>query len=390
MTTVRQGEVGATHRPGYLPALDGIRGIAIVWVVFHNATALPFTSSSAALSLILQLGHPGWIGVQLFFALSGYLITVGLLETRGSAGYFRNFYAKRALRILPLYYAVLFVLLIVAPQLASGRWPFPTHPQAALWLFVVNWTHTAPYGFAHFWSLAVEEQFYLVWPAVVYFCGPRPLLKVCLWISLAALVIRSLLVAFGADPWTLYTVTPCRMDALAVGAACACLLQVPTWREWVARRSGAIGAASGILFLAGAALTRLYNTDLWSGETVGYTLLAVSSAMLVLSVALPSVGRPNTLTRILSLAPLRSVGKYSYAMYVFHGLLHKLLGEPWLLADVGKEPPAGDLLLYSAIVFAASYALAYLSYHAFERHFLKLKRFFEVPRVSISASPAVR
>ena len=119
MPPLRQAQVGATHRPAYLPALDGIRGIAIVWVVLHNTTALPFTSSSAALSLILQLGHPGWIGVQLFFALSGFLITAGLLETRGSAGYFRNFYAKRALRILPLYYAVLFVLLVVAPRLAS-------------------------------------------------------------------------------------------------------------------------------------------------------------------------------------------------------------------------------------------------------------------------------
>ncbi len=291
---------GEIRRPTYVPALDGIRGIAIVWVVLHNSTAMPFTSSSTLLRIILMLGNPGWIGVQLFFALSGFLITAGLLETRGTSGYFRNFYAKRALRILPLYYAVLLALLVLAPQLAGGRWPFPTHPQAALWLFIVNWTHTAPYGFAHFWSLAVEEQFYLLWPVIVYWFGPRPLLKVCLWISLAALLLRCALALVNADPWTLYTVTPCRMDALTFGAAGACLLCLPAAREWIVRRQNSIGAGSVILFLAGAALTHVYNRDLWLGETLGYTILAVSCAMLVLSVALPFVGSGSAIARALA------------------------------------------------------------------------------------------
>ncbi len=153
-----------------LPALDGIRGLAIIWVVLHNTTDLLPPALHGASHVLAFLVHLGWIGVGLFFALSGFLITGSLLDTQRASNYFHVFYARRALRILPLYYTVLILLLIIAPALHNGptllRATLPE--QLSLWLFIVNWTHSAPYGFGHFWSLAVEEQFYIFWPFIVH------------------------------------------------------------------------------------------------------------------------------------------------------------------------------------------------------------------------------
>jgi len=363
-------------RSAYVPALDGIRGVAIIWVVLHNATDMAFAPQRGVLHLLYLLAHPGWIGVQLFFALSGFLITAGLLGTQGCPHYFRDFYAKRALRILPLYYAVLLVLLVAAPRIWL-HWPYNTHEQASLWLFTINWTHTAPYGFAHFWSLAIEEQFYLLWPLLVFKLVPRRLFAVCVGISIGALALRCVMVRWGADPWTIYTSTACRMDALALGGAAACLLHIPQRRAWIANRTNALAVAGVAVFFAGIPLTHVYDRYTWAGQTLGYTLLAICSATLVIAASLPDARPRSAAARVLSLAPLRSIGKYSYAMYIFHGLLHKLLGEPWLVARFGKIPPVAAVMLYSLVLLVVTYALAVVSYHTFEKRFLALKGRFE-------------
>jgi peptidoglycan/LPS O-acetylase OafA/YrhL len=353
-----------------IPALDGIRGIAIIWVVLHNATAMASAPASRWLHVLPLLAQPGWIGVQLFFALSGFLITAGLLDSRGSPHFFRNFYAKRALRIVPLYYTVLFVLLVLLPWLARPPAPFSSAHQAPLWLFAANWTESLPYGFGHFWSLAVEEQFYLLWPLVVLGLAPRGLLRACLWIAAGALLLRCALVAYGVAPWTLYVNTACRMDALALGGAGACVLRIPKLREAVRARVDLLGVVALMVFLAGMALTHLYDRERLSGETLGYSLLACSCAAFV-SWAAMSEARA---VAFLALAPLRSLGKYSYAMYIFHNLIHKLLGEPWLVATFGKEPALPVIFGYALVLLGVSYLLAYLSWHALEKHFLRLKR----------------
>ena len=369
--------------PGRLPALDGIRGVAIIWVVLHNALDQPTAPATGAIRLVGALAHPGWIGVQLFFALSGFLITYGLLEAQGSSGYFRNFYIRRALRILPLYYAVLLALFIVA-RVPWWHWPYSLQGQASLWLFAVNWTHTAPYGFAHFWSLAVEEQFYLLWPFVVWRLPPRHLFFWCIGISAAVLCLRGFLVTYGADPWTLYSNTACRMDALALGAAGACIARESTWRTWMQLHSGRVLLVTAAIFVAGIPLTHIYDRYRASGETVGYTLLALCSAAFVVAVALESRG--GKVAMLLSRTPLRSIGKYSYAIYVFHGIVNKLIGEPWLGVHVGPQPTAQVLLLYAAVLLGVSYALGFCSYHLLEKHFLKLKtRFAPRPRNAAGA-----
>jgi peptidoglycan/LPS O-acetylase OafA/YrhL len=360
-----------------VPALDGIRGVAIVWVVFHNTVDMPLTPSGRWLHLVSQVVGPGWIGVQLFFALSGFLITAGLLASQGAAGYFRNFYAKRALRILPLYYSVLLLLLVILPPLVTFPAPFSTQHQAPLWLFTANWIPSLPYGFGHFWSLSVEEQFYLCWPLLVYRLPPQRLLIACVWIAIAALLLRCGLAACGADWWTLYSATPCRMDALALGAAGACVLHLPALRQRLQSHLGLVGAVALAAFVVMIPLTHAYDRSTIAVETIGYTLLAVCSALLVTSVVIP-VGRTWTgVAALLAWAPLRSVGKYSYAMYVFHNLISKLLGEPRLIARFGKGVPPAIALAYAVAVLIVSYLLALISFNVLEKHFLRLKRLLE-------------
>ena len=373
----------------HLPALDGIRGIAIIWVVFHNTLDDNFAPASGPLHFVALLAHPGWIGVQLFFALSGFLITAGLLDTQAARNYFSGFYAKRALRILPLYYAVLLILLVIVPMAAgsAGLLSTAVAHQASLWLFVINWTHAPAYGFAHFWSLAVEEQFYLFWPLVVYRLSPQRLLAVCLWIALGALAVRCGLALEGATSWTIYTVTPCRMDALALGAAGACLVRIPFLKAFADRRLPLLGGATLALFLVAMPLTSFYDDSRIAGETIGYTILAWCGAVLVTGAAMTDGTAPSWVCRMLRWAPLRSCGKYSYAMYVFHELLHKLVSLPLIIRLYGSNPAPRVIFAGSLATFVASYGLAFLSYHGFEKHFLALKRLVQRPS-ALRAGPA--
>jgi peptidoglycan/LPS O-acetylase OafA/YrhL len=358
-----------------VPALDGVRGIAIFAVVLHNATGIALAPSSRWLHVFPLFSSRGWIGVQLFFALSGFLITAGLLDSQQARHYFRNFYAKRALRILPLYYSVLLVLLVVLPHFID-KLPYSLDRQAPLWLFIGNWTKSFPYGFTHFWSLAIEEQFYLVWPLLVWKLAAPRLLSACLWITLGALLLRCVLAALGIDWWTIYSNTACRMDALALGGAAACVLRIPALHEAACKRQSQLLGGALLVFLAGVPLTHIYDNGRWTGETLGYSMLAVSSSAFVLWAAMSAGRAASGVARLLNFAPLRSVGRYSYAIYVFHNLLHQLVGEPLLSARFGKLPPLPIVFLYAIAIFAASYAAAVCSYHGLEKHFLKLKRFF--------------
>ncbi len=367
-----------------IPALDGIRGLAIIWVVLHNTTdALPATLHGVS-HLLAFLVHPGWIGVQLFFALSGFLITGSLLDSQSAANYFGAFYARRALRILPLYYAVLILFLVVAPELHFGpSWPSARlKEQLSLWLFTVNWTHAAPSGFGHFWSLAIEEQFYLFWPLIVHRLSVRRLLAVCICIAITGFVIRGIMVLSGASSWTVYTATTSRLDVLALGGAGACLLRIPTASAWLTSRLSAVNLAALALFLVGVPITHAYDIDSTRSQIFGYTLLAFCCATLVATAAAAGgQARTSILARFLCWAPLRSCGKYSYAMYIFHQLMHKLWGEPWLDKTFGSHPPAHAIYLYSMMIGLVSFGAAYLSYQLLEKHFLSLKVLFE-PRLA--------
>jgi peptidoglycan/LPS O-acetylase OafA/YrhL len=370
----------------HLPTLDSLRGVAILLVlIFHfkgEATGTNWLGHAVAAA-----GHFGWVGVDLFFALSGFLITRILLDHRDSDGYYRNFYARRTLRIFPLYYAALVAVMLVAPALhvdnnfrkieGGGTW--------WLWVYltnvglVVSPHHTfAGIGstLTHFWSLAVEEHFYLVWPFLVARLGSRGLGGACVAGIAGALAFRCAAFASGADWETAYYLTPMRVDALMAGALLALLERngrLPQVGLALAGCAACTAAFVGLCLFAGSAHPQHPLVG-----TIGISLAAAAAACAVAVAArLPQKRIPGG-------AALAVMGKYSYGMYVWH------LAMLYVMSKYGGRALATRLagtgvvadLLFIVIASAATFAVAVVSYHAFEQHFLKLKRFFEAPRTA--------
>jgi peptidoglycan/LPS O-acetylase OafA/YrhL len=359
--------------PARFPTLDGLRGIAIVLVISHQFNRL--VGSDLPTRIADHVLGGGWTGVQLFFVLSGFLITGVLLDGRGSPHYFGNFYMRRALRIFPIYYAALLLFVIGLPALGilPPEW---RERQFALWLYVSNWPFGESKVLPHFWSLAVEEQFYLFWPLVVYWRGPRAMLRVCLVLAGVSLLARVAMVADAMAPLAIYENSLSRMDALVAGGAVAALLRMPGWLPRI--RESRLHARLPILLLAALALEIVLAFKQYDplGQTIGYSLLSALFAVLILAAACGDAdgGDRSACARFLRSAPLRALGKYSYGMYIFHKPMSDLLGDP-LLASLGYAGglPLGPQVLYLIVVNTSIFLVGMLSYGLFERHFLALK-----------------
>ena len=377
----------------HIPALDGIRGLAILGVAFSHL--FPGNTNTPAARRIGDLLVFGATGVDLFFVLSGFLITGILFDSRATPGYFRNFYARRVLRIFPLYYAVLLafgVLGIVQGLSSHGE-------LLSLSLYLQNTTLIAPrindyagpmvLPLPHFWSLAVEEQFYLVWPLLVRLIARRNrLIMVCGLSFLLCPVYRFLLASHGSGLFPVQTNTLARADSLLAGAALALLLR--SRLHDVALQYGRVlfyGCGGAILVWLVVNANGLNHPETLSswGFALRYSLLdAACAGMIAWSLSSRSGGQ------MLSLRPLRQLGKYSYGLYVLHViagyiLLHRL--REWIAADITSNKLIGGVMA-GVVTFAVSYLAAYASYQLYEGRFLRLKRYFEYrkPRESIKAS----
>ena len=374
-----------------IPGLDGVRGLAILLVLAHNLN--PFSGTGRPLERWIEYdSNFGWVGVQLFFVLSGFLITGILLDTRGAPRYLRAFFARRVLRIFPLYYGVLVGGLLVLPALglAPSRLLADPDHRVWLWVYLVNWAEPLGRGvaaFPHFWSLAVEEQFYFAWPLVVRHAAPRRLLAIAGGLMIAALAARIVVRAAGLGGEAAYMFTVCRMDALAVGAAVAALIRMPAAHAWLVDQRGRIAVGAGALFVAGFVTTGGYARTGLPDQVYGYTILAVMFAALVVLVVLDHERGRGRIGAIFSHRILRSFGTYSYGIYLFHQFINQLIGVPLLdrLLPHGTGIKAG--IVYMLAVTAASYAIAFVSYHAYEKHFLALKRHFTPGQPAPAAAP---
>jgi peptidoglycan/LPS O-acetylase OafA/YrhL len=361
----------------HIPALDGIRALAILLVIPHNVDTLsaPFPKLLLPVAILL---HAGWIGVQLFFVLSGFLITGNLLDSRRADNYFSAFFGRRALRILPLYFATLFAAFVITPlfvTLPDAMRATESH-QIWLWTFLSNWTEPydgGVYGFGHFWSLAVEEQFYLLWPLIVLRCGPRALLWVCAASVALALAVRVAFVVAHLPHETLYMFTICRMDALTLGAAAAALIRIPEVFERLKHLTTRVAIGAGLALLATAGVTRAFAMYDVSTQTVGYTVLSLAFALVILLTVLPTTGVLRTGMNVLSWKPLRLIGRYSYGMYVLHLPLHVFFGAA-VLRQFTSHPDPLQSLTYTTGLTLASFLLAAASYELFEVRFLRMKR----------------
>lgn len=359
----------------HVDALDGLRGVAILLVLLHGFDVLQNVSGAVrAFDVVLDAG---WIGVQLFFVLSGFLITGILLDTRASPSYYRSFFLRRVLRIFPLYYGVLFVAFAIIPWLVPVAQDYGRH-QVWLWTYLANYVSPFGYGeaaFPHFWSLCVEEQFYLAWPFLVRFGSIRGVALFSAALVVIAAASRVYLRLHFAEPVgheTAYMFTPCRVDALAIGALAAVVTRVEwlasRWRRFGSRNLYMLGAVVICAGLLGGGIGRVGMAM----QFFGYPIIALGFALVLLA----ALQGETWATRVLSAAPLRRCGTYSYGMYVFYAPLHLFVGLP-LLARLQRAPSFVESMGYELAAIAATFALGALSYHVYERRFLALK-----PRVA--------
>jgi peptidoglycan/LPS O-acetylase OafA/YrhL len=388
--------------PRHIPALDGLRGVAILLVVtYHAARILPYVGPRE--EVLQRVLDTGWIGVDLFFVLSGFLITGILLDTKGSAAYFRTFYARRMLRIVPLYFV--FLLCIAAAAWIAYALGFGQEQadqslrvQPWYWTYMVNvliaregWAASGRHT-AHLWSLSIEEQFYLAWPVIVFAISRRALIRTAIGVAVGALALRVALVAMHA-PWAaVYVLLPTRVDTLAIGALLAVLAREPN--AWSRVRAWALPAAVAAALVCAALFRREGLAR--SGEftqTIGYSALAVfSGAALVSAIAAPAGSAQSW---IWNHQLLRFFGRYSYGLYVWHPMVIALFRERVLPAErlplvYGSHLPAN--LLFTVLAILASVAAALVSWRAVEQPFLATKRlvpYRQTRAAGFSTAPAV-
>lgn len=377
---------------GHLPALDGVRGSAILGVMLYHMTVFtPLTTVDRAFLTVIDWGG---YGVDLFFVLSGFLITGILYDAKRDPHYFRNFYARRTLRIFPLYYAVVFFSLVILPHIPNpkaARFGTIAGDEVWYWTYLSNFCIAARGLWRHgildvSWSLAIEEQFYLLWPAVVYACSGKTLRRICLGLIAAAIAFRTATVFAHANPIATIILTPSKLDALAVGALIAVTVRETGVLRWV-------GMARYVLWIAGAAFITIFMAGGWKWDgrlmlCVGYTALAAcyGSLLLLAIAAAPS----SPVARVFSSRLLRTFGRYSYAMYLFHLPLRAAIRDtaygPGRFPTLFGSQLPGQLLFYP-LAIAVTLGAAILSWHLYEKHFLKLKRYFPSSHTASNARP---
>ena len=367
------------------PALDGLRAIAVTLVFLEHYGG--GSHGGVFLQWFNRLRVFGSAGVSLFFVLSGFLITGILYDTQSSKHFFKNFYTRRSLRIFPIFYLVIVICLILTPILqfqlqwghlsflfylgnifANSNWSLyelnsPTHPALSI-------------NLGHFWSLFVEEQFYLIWPVVVFLVRDRvKLLRLSLTVVALVLLLRVAMVSFL--PFEVaerlgFRMLPTRADDLLLGAALALLLRGPNAQKWL--------KASWVFFAGGLAAYALLS--FWRGTfsfydpytlTIGLDFVSFASAGLI-GLAIQS----NTFVfRVFSLRPLRTLGKYSYGFYIYHMLFSKgrIFFLLWCESYFHSMMIGG--LVFAFTSFIVTFIVSGVSYEFYEKRFLSMKSKFQ-------------
>jgi peptidoglycan/LPS O-acetylase OafA/YrhL len=379
----------------YIPALDGLRGIAILWVMLHNGILDYFLPNDTALEKIfIAFVNAGWLGVQLFFVLSGYLITRILLQpnSQSPSRTLKKFYTRRVLRIFPIYYAFLAFALIFSiidwPPLAWST-PIKEH---IIWiaLHLTNWIQVdTDLGVGHLWSLAVEEQFYLVWPLIVIFFSRQTVKTICVLSIPAAIAFRLWFFNTSTDPEIAslgaYILTPARIDALLIGALLAELTLCPQQAAKIRTHLRTLFVVSAGLVIAISA-THFSFSKVGSGITsINQSIAAICFACLIYFVTIDNQqwAMKTTILRVLNSRLLTNVGKHSYAMYIVHSpislTLHSYYSTSQIWGEIGNDSFLRSLALITdlLLLFALTYLFARITWVLIEKPCLKLKHRFD-------------
>jgi peptidoglycan/LPS O-acetylase OafA/YrhL len=323
---------------GHRPGLDGVRGVAIVLVLaYHSIYGERFLPG-------------GFIGVDIFFVLSGFLITSILLEEWGrrSGISFRQFYRRRALRLFPALWVVMAAQLTYSLAIHSPRRP-ELKMLTAIFFYFGNWSWKfgvyLPSTMGQMWTLAIEEQFYLVWPLLLLglMRSRNRRLTVGVMVGLIAVAFFSRLALWQSGVfWTKITAqTEVRLDALIIGALLSYALKIG-WRT--PRRIGAYGLAAGAAIGVLALVIHPWSGWMFQG---GYTVVAVAAALLIWA----ALDRGTLVGRAMAVRPARVLGRLSYSLYLWHGLIFVAVQREWphwpgvarLVAGVGLTAIAATL-----------------------------------------------
>jgi peptidoglycan/LPS O-acetylase OafA/YrhL len=366
----------AIEAPGRIPELDGFRSIAIWMVLVSHLiagwTVAPGSFQGIPLPVLWVLGR-GWYGVDLFFVLSGLLITGILLDSRDSPHYFRNFYGRRALRILPVY------LTVIAFSALYYRNSEPFFILSVL--FLANIAHyigvAVPHGPGGFWSLAVEEHFYLGWPLAVRLLSRRMLVALSLSIVCAEPVLRGIAFWRGADPEMLiYPASWFRFDGLALGALLAVWVRSPRASRSASLRVAGLMLAISLAIVGGGAPFGVVGTKTLAGTALRYTHMQLLFGSAILAgVALTG----SRATWLLRTSFMRVSADLSYCVY----LIHMIVGDIYfaLLDRFGIDLPGvigarNAFFVQCAAIVGVTFGLAALSKKYLEDPFLRLKKRF--------------
>ena len=377
----------------YFPALDGIRALAFLMVFGAHYADLPW----------------GWTGVDVFFVLSGFLITGILFDTRNDEHRARNFYVRRTLRIFPLYYGILLMLLLGYPVFrwewnwAWLAWPAyagnflrgirPFEAGSALQRLAFFWpisrTHPSVRLYmGHFWSLCVEEQFYLIWPWIIFRIEDRKkLLRICIVCVLLCPILRvvgaQLLPQFMLDQQVLDCWTPFRVDALLLGGVIALVRRGPSAPRLlaVARVGFGFMFTVTVIWFAFGATHRIadYALPPWR-LTWGLSFVDLLSACMIILALEPR----SVIFRIFNLRPLRWLGRISYGAYVYHDILHPILSR--FIDQFGfKHAERAAIVIGLSLTLVLSWA----SFRWFESPFIRLKdRWAKAPNSTPAGNPS--
>lgn len=360
----------------YYNELDSVRAVAALMVMFLHFFQQQHGPSSTIVTYLAKFAILGQSGVTLFFVLSGFLITRILLASKDGSNYFSSFYIRRSLRIFPLYYFFLALIFFIIPAF-SGTGYVPFNKQVYNWVYLQNFAVTFkwPYeGPAHFWSLAVEEHFYLFWPLLVYVLDKRKLWWACISIAIIAIISRIVLLQNGYDAFW-FTLT--NMDSLAMGSILALMEPIITGKETAAK--------SKRLFTLCFFLVLIPTGALWfnvSGKREMY--VQVIKPLLLNVICFSLIGRviaseSGRLLTAFKNKTLMYLGKISYGLYVYHPLCFSIFF---------AHTYTGSVLLDFVICFIIAIAVATASYYLFEARFLNLKKYFTYKKPgNVAAEP---
>ncbi|HNB37586.1 MAG TPA: acyltransferase [Anaerolineales bacterium] len=366
--------------------LDGLRGIAVVLVMaLHLFKRSGYFTVHPTLEGFITFTTVGWVGVDIFFTLSGFLITSILLKSKTDEHYFRNFYVRRVLRIFPLYYAAIAFVLLFAPKLEEDFVAQLNTALPIMLLYQQNWAllfkdfHITQYlGIT--WSLAIEEQFYFLWPFIVYKLNRDNLVRLCIGYIILSIVGR----VFGTLLWPVlqqastffYYASFARFEEMLFGGLLAIFLTYEGSQEKVHRYAPFVFWGSFVVFIGLHLISLPGSPHPEHGSLpltlAGYTTAALATIGLIgIFVTYPP---GNFLRRLFSNPVLIFLGKYSYSMYLFHMTAALILLDVFWHSEMRGWKP---FFIYPLTTYIATVIIALLTWHLLEKHILGLKKYFE-------------